>query len=121
MKKVLVVDDDEDVREFVDVVLRIQGYETRLAGHGETGMHIVQREHPDLVLIDQRLPGMRGLEMLQRLRERGDKTPAILMSGREVAIPPETASGFLRKPFSSDRLVAAVQELLERAAIRRRR
>ena len=121
MKKVLVVDDDGDVREFIDVVLSTLGYETRLAEHGESGLHIAQCEHPDLILTDEKLPGMRGVEMLQRLRAAGDKTPAIVMSGRDVSIPPEAAAEFLSKPFSSDGLAAAVQEMLDRAAERRRR
>ncbi len=120
MKKVLVVEDDGDVREFIEVVLSTLGYETRLAERGEAGLHIAQREHPDLILTDEQLPGMRGVEMLQRLRAAGDSTPAIVMSGRSVPIPPEVAAGFLSKPFSSDGLSAAVQELLDRAAERRR-
>jgi two-component system, OmpR family, phosphate regulon response regulator PhoB len=112
---VLIVDDEEPVREALAYVLTAKGYEVRLAIHGAQALELIAQEHPDLVLTDVMMPVLNGVELCRRLKAREDtqNIPVILMtaSGRNVT---DGAGGdaYLAKPFSLPDVEAVVAQLL---------
>ena len=80
-ERILVVDDDEDVRDALKMTLEYEGYECLFARSGREGLDLIGAESLDLVLLDVKMPGMDGLEVLRRMRERGDAVPVIVISG----------------------------------------
>src|SRR6478752_7927711 len=109
---VLLVDDDEKVRELVRVNLEFEGYVVREAGSAEEGMNAIEDAKPDLVLLDVMMPHVDGWEMLRRVQERygAGAIPVLMFSGqvdekarRQAAS--SGARGFIGKPFDLDELV----------------
>jgi two-component system OmpR family response regulator len=116
---VLVVDDDEFIRDLVSSALRIAGFATSTAIGGREALDLISRDHPDLVVLDVGLPGVDGFEVCRRMRGDGDQTPVIFLTARDAA--EERVSGFTRggddyvtKPFSLEELVARVRAVLRR-------
>ena len=108
--RILVIDDDADIREAVSEVLSFEGHEVWSAAEGEEGLVRCRQVRPDLVLLDLMMPGMNGWDFLNSLRrdEALGRTPVLVMSalGRVPELP---VSGFLPKPFGLDALVAVVR------------
>ncbi|HKX45957.1 MAG TPA: response regulator transcription factor [Planctomycetota bacterium] len=118
--KVLVVDDDSDLRPLLAYALRNAGYLALEAGSGEAGLELLAAERPDLVILDVALPGIDGLEVCRRLRAGGDRTPVLMLTVRseeeaQVAGLDAGADDYLAKPFSPRTLLARVRALLRRA------
>ena len=115
MKKVLVVDDEPVVRAVVRDVLHEEGYAVVEAPDGRTVLEILDRERPDLVLMDVMMPGIDGREVYRVLRSREDllDVPVVMMSAaaRADRLDPSIA-GFLSKPFDLDRLMETVVQLI---------
>src|ERR687888_2707430 len=116
---VLVVDDDERLREFVRVNLEMDGYAVREAANADEGLAALEEEPPDLILLDVMMPGMDGWEMLRRVQERhGVGTiPVIMFSGKvdESEAERATARGaqaFLGKPFDPQQLIESTKQLI---------
>jgi two-component system OmpR family response regulator len=116
---VLVVDDDEFIRDLVSSALRIAGFATATASGGLEALGAVERDQPDLIVLDVGLPGVDGFEVCRRLRHTGDQTPVIFLTARDAA--EDRVSGFTRggddyvtKPFSLEELVARVRAVLRR-------
>jgi len=112
-KSILVVDDNEDLRELVSSALTQAGYDVFGAPNASEGLRIAAQQEPDLVLLDIMMPGMDGLEMLARLRERDKEMPVIVMTAHStpetvISAMREHACDFLAKPFDMDDLVSAV-------------
>ena len=112
-KSILVVDDNEDLRELVSSALTQAGYDVFGASNASEGLRIAAQQEPDLVLLDIMMPGMDGLEMLARLRERDKEMPVIVMTAHStpetvISAMREQACDFLAKPFDMDDLVSAV-------------
>src|SRR5919202_1855933 len=84
---ILIVDDDERLREFIRVNLEMDGYEVREAGSAEEGLAALEDEPPDLILLDVQMPRMDGWEMLRRVQERHGvgAVPVIMFSGKTEA------------------------------------
>ena len=106
-ERILVVDDDEGVREAIKMTLEYEGYECLFGRSGQEGLDLIARESPDLVLLDVKMPGMDGLEVLRRMRERGDTIPVIVISGHgtistAVEATKQGAFAFLEKGFEGD-------------------
>jgi DNA-binding response OmpR family regulator len=115
---VLVVDDEPIITEVVARYLDRAGYVTRTAGDGESALRAAEEEWPDLVVLDIMLPGIDGLEVLRRLRER-DRVPVILLTAKgEIADRViglrRGADDYLAKPFSAAELIARVDAVLRR-------
>lgn len=122
MFRVLVVDDDRDINEVVREGLRIAGYEPVAAHSGQEALDEVQRQLPDLVLLDQMLPDMDGVDICRRLRAepRTQALPIVFLSAR--AAPDARVKGlavgaddYVIKPFSMQELVLRVRAVLRRA------
>ena len=116
---VLIVDDDERVREYVRVNLEMEGYTVREAGSAEQGLEVLEEVSPDLVLLDVMMPEVDGWEMLRRVRERHgtDAMPVVMFSGKVDEgtagnAAARGAQGFLGKPFDPQRLIEHAKQLL---------
>src|SRR5690606_5044016 len=112
-KKVLVVDDQVGIRVLLVEVFSTEGYETYQASNGKAALQIVREKRPDLVLLDMKIPGMDGLEILKQIREFDPSIKVIMMTayGELAMIRKATDLGALMhftKPFDIDELRAAV-------------
>ena len=116
---VLIVDDDDRLREYVRVNLEMEGYEVREARNAEEGLAVLEEASPDLILLDVMMPEVDGWEMLQRVQERHGvgSIPVIMFSGKvdeDSAAEARTrgAQGFIGKPFNPQQLIASTKQLL---------
>src|SRR4029450_5166728 len=114
---VLIVDDDEQVREYVRVNLEVEGYNVREAGNAEEGLRALEESQPDLVLLDVMMPQVDGWEMLQLLHERhgADAVPVVMFSGKvDEAAADEAAErgaqGFIGKPCAPTPLIEKTRQ-----------
>jgi DNA-binding response OmpR family regulator len=112
--RVLLIDDDEGIRELVSVALSEEGYEIFTAPSGDVGLDMAVAERPDVILLDTRMPGMDGWEFARRYRESGHThAPLIILTA--IDQPEQTAidigaDGYLAKPFDLDDLSAIVRQ-----------
>jgi PAS domain S-box-containing protein len=115
--RVLVVDDDPDVRLFLSETLRTLGFEVVVAEDGEQGLGVLEATDPDLVLVDFAMPGMNGAQMATIVRARRPDVPIIFASGYSETAAIEEAVGpsavLLRKPFGISDLEAVLRVALE--------
>ena len=118
MSRILVVDDEQQIRRALDINLRAHGYEVRLAGTGEEALVDVAANLPDLVLLDLGLPGIDGVDVIRGLRA-WTSVPIIVLSAREgdpskVEALDAGADDYVTKPFSINELLARVRASLRR-------
>jgi DNA-binding response OmpR family regulator len=112
---VLVVEDDPSITEFVESVLRDEGYEVAVAADGEEGLRRVEQVPPNLILLDLLLPVIGGEAFLREVRQRrGTEIPIILMTAAREEAPEITppAEGLVLKPFELTDLLAEVERVL---------
>ena len=117
---ILVVDDDEPIRDAVERGLALHGYAVAGAPDAETATAMIARRRPDLLVLDIGLPGISGIELCRRLRDVDVDVPILVLSARDqvgdrVEGLQAGADDYLVKPFALDELVARVQALLRRA------
>ena len=115
--RILVVEDDQGVRESLAVVLQVQSYEVRGIERGELAEASLTDFEPDLVILDLNLPGIDGLETCRRLRVAGFSGPILMLTARQdvadrVAGLDAGADDYLPKPFALDELLARVRALI---------
>jgi DNA-binding response OmpR family regulator len=120
--RILVVDDDADIRDMLSFKLAHAGFEVHTEEDGETGLAATQELRPDLVLLDWMMPRMTGPEVCLALRQEPDtaRLPVILLTAKaqEADVQRGFATGaddYVSKPFSPRELVSRVQALLARA------
>ena len=121
--RILAVDDDSQIRDSLRMILEYNGYEFVPASTGQEGLALTEREAPDVVLLDVKMPGMDGLEVLGRLRAMNDALPIIMISahGTTSAAVEAIKAGaydFIDKPFSQDRLLVTIQNALDQRRLR---
>lgn len=113
-KTVLLVEDDEDILAFVEMLLSEEGYTVRLAHDGQEGLKIIREQRPAVILLDLGLPGMSAREFAERVRgEFGPGLPIVILSaGRDLdkRVEEVGAQDFLAKPFDVGDLVAKVEK-----------
>ena len=112
--RVLVVDDDRQVRDLLGDYLRAVGHEVTTASSGAAALEAVPTFKPDVVVCDVLMPGMSGADVLAALRQMAVSVPVILMSGQGVGLP-EGHFAFITKPVDFERLAAVVGEAVARA------
>ncbi len=120
-ERLLIIDDESSLREFMRLFLGREGYEIHLAASGEAGLDLYDRVHPDLVLTDLTMPGINGLEVLRRVKERaareGRDVPVLLITAygsvqTAVEAMREGAFDYLPKPFVNEDLKMRVAKAL---------
>lgn len=119
MKKILIIEDEPNIRELILYNLKTNGYDGIAAEDGIMGITMVQREKPDLILLDIMLPGKTGYEICKELREEGDNTPIIMITAKTDELDKVTgleygADDYISKPFGIRELMARIKAVLRR-------
>src|SRR5579871_6897267 len=124
--EILVVDDEEDIRDLVSGILGDEGYETRTAADGDSAIAAVRQRRPQLVILDIWLQGSRldGIQVLDAIKREQPDIPVVMISGHgtietAVASIRKGAYDFIEKPFKADRLLHVVERALEAARLKR--
>jgi two-component system, NtrC family, nitrogen regulation response regulator NtrX len=121
--RILVIDDESAIRDSLKMTLEYEGYEFLGAATGQEGLALIEREGPDLVLLDVKMPGMDGLEVLDRIRAMNEALPVVVVSGHgtistAVEATKKGAFDFIEKPFASDRVLVSLRNALDQRRLR---
>ncbi len=121
--RILVIDDEAAIRESLRMILEYEDYGFVGASSGQEALALVQRDRPDLVLLDIKMPGMDGMEVLRKLRSLDDTLPVVMISGHgttstAVDAIKSGAIDFLDKPLSSERVIVTLQNVLKQQELR---
>jgi two-component system, NtrC family, nitrogen regulation response regulator NtrX len=121
--RILVIDDESAIRDSLKMTLEYEGYDVIGAATGQEGLALAEREAPDLVLLDVKMPGMDGIEVLERLRSMNDALPVVVVSGHgsistAVEATKKGAFDFIEKPFASDRVLVSLRNALDHRQLR---
>lgn len=124
MAKILVAEDEKDIRELIGFTLRFAGFNVILASNGIEAVARAPQEQPDLIILDVRMPKMTGYEACRQLKDNPatNTIPIVFLSakGQETEIEQGLASGaeeYIVKPFAPDDLTNQVKEILRRAGV----
>ena len=116
--RILIVDDDPDIRRLLLATLERDEFDLLEAHDGETGLRLAEEAQPDLVVLDWKMPGQRGPEVLTQLKKRRPDLPVVFLTAESA--PTHSALGaifgadaFVPKPFSPLELVRVIEALLE--------
>lgn len=110
--RVLIVDDEPDIRATVSAMLEIEGYDVAEAANGADALQVFDELTPDVILLDMRMPVLDGWGFAAELRRRGHPTPIVVMTAARDAAhwaAEISASAFVSKPFGFDDLISAVE------------
>ncbi len=124
--EILVVDDEEDIRDLIAGILHDEGYETRVASDSDGALNAVRQRRPQLVVLDIWLQGSKldGIQVLDLIKREHPDLPVVMISGHgtietAVASIRKGAYDFIEKPFKSDRLIHVCARALEAARLKR--
>jgi two-component system response regulator MprA len=122
MARILIVDDEPAVREALNGSLTFEGYETAVASDGAEALERIEKDQPDLVVLDVLMPRMDGLTACRRLRAQDCHVPVLMLTARDMVGDRVTgldagADDYLVKPFELDELLARIRALLRRSAL----
>src|SRR5699024_2589623 len=117
--RLVVVDDEPNIRELLSTSLRFAGFEVLTASDGMSAIELITEQEPDLVVLDVMLPDLDGLSVTRRLRERGLQFPVLFLTARDDTadkITGLTVGGddYVTKPFSLEEVVARIRAVLRR-------
>lgn len=117
--KLLLIEDDKELRELMALQLKKAGYETDGCGDGEEGIYYAGHTEYDVILLDRMLPSLEGTEVLRRLRKKGNMTPVIMVTALDgvhdrVNGLDAGADDYLVKPFEMEELFARIRAVLRR-------
>jgi len=119
--KVLVVDDEPNIRELVQVALNFHGFAVTTSATGEDALQLAEAYRPDLIVLDVLLPDIDGFEVCRRLRSVANNVPVIFLTARDATA--DTVTGltiggddYIAKPFSVEAMIARVRAVLRRTA-----
>ncbi len=117
MAKILVIDDEQGIRNLLDTLLRRKGYDVVLAESGSKGLELFRRERPDVIVLDLIMPEMTGLAVLRQIRSLDSKKPVIVLTGAGTAEAEQQiralgVTEYVEKEFSLHRLGDALNRLL---------
>src|SRR5437868_5924395 len=121
MQTILVIDDDDSLRDTIGLMLENEGFKPVLVADGTTGLEQALALRPNLILVDLRMPGLSGVEVCKRLRAAGMKTPVIVLSAvgdeiDKVLLLEIGADDYVVKPFGTRELLARIRALLRRTS-----
>jgi DNA-binding response OmpR family regulator len=122
MQTILVIDDDDSLRDTVAILLENEGYRAVTAAEGRSGFEQALTTRPDLVVVDLRLPGMSGVEICKQLRASNVSTPIIVLSALgdeidKVLLLEIGADDYVVKPFGARELAARIRAVLRRSSV----
>ncbi len=126
-ERVLVIDDSKEIRDFLtNYILKPKGFEVMTASNGLMGLEMAIAKEPDLMITDQQMPQLTGLEVLQKLRERDIEIPCILMTGEGSEDTAVTAfrlgvNDYIVKPVDADELSESIDRALRESRLKRER
>jgi DNA-binding NtrC family response regulator len=117
--RILIIDDEASIRESLETLLTLEGYNVETASEGESGLDRIDRASYDLVLLDLALPGRNGLEVLQLIRERNPDLPVIMITAygtvdNVVEAIRTGAQNFVQKPWDNEKLLADIRSAIAR-------
>src|SRR5687767_1900851 len=120
--RILVVDDEAEIRRSVRMILEYEGYDVIEASSGPEGVGLAEKESPDLIFLDVKMPGMDGLEALQRIRAANDSLPVVIISGHgtvstAVEATKAGAFDFIEKPLASERVLLTIRNALDKTRL----
>ncbi|MBS4223640.1 response regulator transcription factor [Lederbergia citrea] len=118
MKKILIIEDEEGLAEFIELELKHEGYDVMVAYDGRTGLDLAINENIDVILLDLMLPGLNGMEVCRRLKSIKD-TPIIMLTARDSVMDrvlglDSGADDYLPKPFAIEELLARIRVVIRR-------
>ncbi len=122
--RILVIDDESAIRDTMRMILEYEGHDVLAAGSGPEGLAMVERDAPDLVFLDVKMPGLDGLEVLSRLRGLSEALPVVIISAHGTSATALEAGRlgafrFIEKPLSKEQVLDAVREGVELGSLRR--
>src|SRR5687768_10553871 len=120
--RILVIDDEAEIRRSVRMILEYEGYDVVEASSGPEGVALAEKESPDLIFLDVKMPGMDGLEALQRIKANNDATPVVIISGHgtvttAVEATKAGAFDFIEKPLASERVLVTIRNALDQTRL----
>ena len=118
MSKILVIDDEQSIRDLLDRLLRRKGYDVVLAESGRKGLELFRRERPDVIVLDLKMPEMDGLTVLRQIRSLNRSQPVIVLTGSRTAEMEQQVRAlgvteYIAKGFSLHLLGDALKRLLK--------
>ena len=122
MKSIMVVDDEKDIRQSLEGVLKDEGFQVHLAEDGAGALRLLEERAIDIILLDIWMPGMDGLEVLEKIKERERELPVIMISGHgtiETAVKATKlgAYDFIEKPLSLDKVILILNHALDQRSL----
>ena len=118
-QRIMVVDDDQEMQKLLNRTLNIEGYDTVIIADGDEALTLLDKTNPDLVILDDDMPGLDGYQTLDLIREHSNVPIIMLSDEHEVEALRKAlllgADDYISKPFSTRALVARVQAKLRRA------
>ena len=120
MSRILIIEDEAKIARFVELELKHEGYEVSKEADGRAGLDLALSESFDLILLDVMLPGLNGIEVLRRLRQKKD-VPVIMLTARDAVMDKVSgldagADDYITKPFAIEELLARIRVALKRKA-----
>jgi two-component system nitrogen regulation response regulator NtrX len=121
--RILVIDDEAEIRRSVRMILEYEGYDVQEAASGPEGVALAEREPPDLIFLDIKMGGMDGLEALQKIRQVNDSLPVVIISGHGTVSTAVEATklgafDFIEKPLASERVLVTIRNALDQGRLR---
>lgn len=121
MKRILIIEDEKNLARFIELELKYEGYEVKVANDGREGLQSALQEDWDVVLLDLMLPRLNGMEVCRRLRQEKD-TPIIMITARDSVIDRVSgldhgADDYIVKPFAIEELLARLRSIFRRIEI----
>jgi two-component system, OmpR family, response regulator len=123
-ERLLLVDDEDNLRSMLEAALRYEGFDVHAASSGRDALAVIDEQPPDMIVLDVMMPDLDGFEVCRRLRNDGVRTPVLFLTARdgiEDKVRGLTLGGddYLVKPFSLDELVARISAVLRRSGLMR--
>jgi two-component system nitrogen regulation response regulator NtrX len=121
--RILVIDDEAEIRRSVRMILEYEGYDVQEASSGPEGVALIEREPPDLVFLDIKMGGMDGLDALQKIRQSNEALPVVIISGHGTVSTAVEATklgafDFIEKPLASERVLLTIRNALDQGRLK---
>ena len=118
MNNILIVDDDMDIQTILSDSLKLEGYKTRVAGDGDAALKQISNQTPELILLDVRLPGMSGLQLLEKIKKINKNLVVIMLTGygdiKDAVLAIKLgAFDYITKPFKDEEMLANIKNALD--------